>query len=260
MARVKLIVDKDDIAPEHHALFDDAGGAARPDQRPVHGRAAQPRPGPALERDQRVSPPRERRRGAARRARRLRDGPREGLRLRLERPRDAGAQGRRARGDHRRGPRSARPVAGLPDAARAVVLYVRQLLQDNRVESDVFDQLLKAHDPEMAGRADGLDRPLRGALRHPERVRGHAGRARGRAARRSRARGDADDVARPALRAPRHADHPARSGGRTAHRPVFDAVAEGRGGVRGPSACCCTARRSAGATSTWARISASTLR
>src|SRR3989449_8563020 len=43
--------------------------------------------------------------------------------------------------------RERRPVDDLPDSARAVVLYAQQLLRNNRVESAVFDELLKAHDP-----------------------------------------------------------------------------------------------------------------
>src|SRR5207249_10436752 len=43
--------------------------------------------------------------------------------------------------------RDRRSVDGLPSAERAVILYARQLLQNNRVDSDVFDQLLKAHNP-----------------------------------------------------------------------------------------------------------------
>src|SRR5439155_12455265 len=38
--------------------------------------------------------------------------------------------------------RDRRPVARLPDPERAVVLYVRQLLQSNRVESEVFYELV----------------------------------------------------------------------------------------------------------------------
>src|SRR5882724_9634114 len=81
-----------------------AGGPPWSDQRSFHGRAAQPRPGPALERDQRVSPQGERRRTGARRARRLRDGPGKGLRIHLERARAPGPKSRRARGHDRRGP------------------------------------------------------------------------------------------------------------------------------------------------------------
>src|SRR5438552_10940713 len=35
----------------------------------------------------------------------------------------------------------------LPEQARTVVLYARQLLQRNRVDDDVFGRLLSAHDP-----------------------------------------------------------------------------------------------------------------
>src|SRR5262249_62031932 len=43
--------------------------------------------------------------------------------------------------------RERRPIDDLPETARAVVLYVQELLRNNRVETAVFDQLLKAHDP-----------------------------------------------------------------------------------------------------------------
>jgi 4-carboxymuconolactone decarboxylase len=43
--------------------------------------------------------------------------------------------------------RERRPLDGLPANETLVVQYVRQLMQANRVESDVFDALLAAHDP-----------------------------------------------------------------------------------------------------------------
>jgi 4-carboxymuconolactone decarboxylase len=44
--------------------------------------------------------------------------------------------------------RDGKSVAGLYEPEAAVILYVRQLLRDNRVEAGVFDQLLAAHGPQ----------------------------------------------------------------------------------------------------------------
>ncbi len=146
MARVKLIVDREDVAPEHHALFDALaarrGRISGPSTVVLHS------PGLArpwneiseyLHRESIVEP--EHAELAVCATAREKDcGYIWNAHVPLARKAGLAA-------DTIDAVRDRRPVAGLPDSARAVVLYVRQLLQHNRVESAVFDQLLKAHDP-----------------------------------------------------------------------------------------------------------------
>ncbi len=184
--------------------------APRPHQRSVHGRAAQSGPRQTLERDQRISAPAEHRRGAARRARGLRDGAGEGLRIRLERARAARAKGRRARGDHRHRARSARPDrnVGRRDERRPVRPAAHP--DQSRRARGVRPAPRRPWSP-MAGGADGVDRPLPGARRNLERLRRHAPHAGRRAARRSPYRADRGG-ARRAARAARRAHYAARAG------------------------------------------------
>src|SRR3989449_10733214 len=147
MARVKPIVNRDDVAPEHHALFDELAA--------LRGRISGPStivlwsPGLArpwneiseyLHRQSIVEPQYAELAVCA--TARERDCAYV-WNAHVPLARKAGVPAStidvvRARG----------PVSGLPDAERAVVLYVRQLLQTNRVESDVFDRLLKDHTPQ----------------------------------------------------------------------------------------------------------------
>jgi 4-carboxymuconolactone decarboxylase len=114
-----------------------------------------------------------------------------------------------------------------------VVLYVRQLLQDHRVEREVFDRLLQAHDARWLveltvwiGRYAALSGLLNAfEVTHPSPVEvlpSAPGPAR------------TPGRVRAPLSAPRLTPVTRRDQVPAAHRSVFDAVAEGRGGVRGP--------------------------
>jgi 4-carboxymuconolactone decarboxylase len=232
MARVKLIVDKADVAPEHHALFDTLaarrGRISGPSTVVLHSPGLA---GPWNEiseylHGQSVVEPEHAELAVCATAREQdcayvwnahvplarRAGLAEEV---IAVVRDGG------------------PVDRLPDAARAVVLYVRQLLHDHRVEGAVFDRLLKAHDPRwlveltvwigrygaLAGILNAFEvTPAAGAEPLPA----AAGLAR------PRARVGAP-LAAPRITPITHRDQLA-----AADRPVFDAVAEGRRGVRGP--------------------------
>jgi 4-carboxymuconolactone decarboxylase len=232
MARVKLIVNREDIAPEHHALFDTLaalrGRISGPSTVVLHS------PGLArpwneiseyLHRESIVEP-RHAELAVCATARERDCGYVWNAHVPLARKAGIAA----ATIDT---VRERRPVDDLPDPARAVVLYVQQLLRNNRVERAVFDELLKTHDPkwlvELTGWI-GRYAALSGILNAfevtpaapvevlPEVPGPVAGPAR----------------ARPPLAAPRVAPITRRDQVAPAHRPVFDAVAEGRGSVRGP--------------------------
>ncbi len=145
MARVKLIGSKDDVAPEHHTLFDELaalrGRVSGPSTVVLHSPGLA-RPwnaiGEYLHRESRVEPQHSELAVCA-----------------TAREKDCGfiwnahvplAQKAGLAAETIDVVRHRRAVTGLPGPERAVVLYVRQLLETNRVESDVFDQLLKAHD------------------------------------------------------------------------------------------------------------------
>ena len=145
MARVKLIVTRDDVAPEHHALFDTLAarrgrisgpstvvlhspGLAKPWNEVsefLHGRS--------------VVEPEHAELAVCATAREKDCGYIWNAHVPLARKAGISATTIEAVRDHG-------PVSGMSDAERAVVLYVRQLLRNNRVESDVFDALLAAHD------------------------------------------------------------------------------------------------------------------
>ena len=125
------------------------------------------------------------------------------------------------------------PVTGMSAPDADVVSYVRQLLRGNRVESDVFERLLKAHGPQWMveltswiGRYAALSGILNAfEVTHPS---------------------PADvltTVARPApastpvrapLPTPRVPQITRREQVAEEHQAIFDTVAEGRGSVRGP--------------------------
>jgi len=232
MARVKLIVDKEDVAPEHHALFDALaalrGRISGPSTVVLHS------PGLArpwneiseyLHRESVVEP--------------------EHAELAVcatAREKDCGyvwnahvplARKAGLPADTIDAVRDRRPVAGLPDSARAVVLYVRQLLQHNRVESAVFEHLLKAHDPRWLVELTvwiGRYGALAGILNAFEVTPGAPSDVLPEAP---------GPVATPAtvrapLAAPRVTPITRRDQVPAAHQSIFDTVAEGRGGVRGP--------------------------
>jgi 4-carboxymuconolactone decarboxylase len=232
MARVKLIVDKQDIAPEHHPLFDELaalrGRISGPSTVVLHS------PGLARPWNQ-VSEYLHR------------DSVVEAQHAELAvcataRERDCGYVWNAhvplalAAGTARQtltAVAERRSAEELPEPARTVVLYVRQLLQRNRVDDDVFGRLLAAHDPRWLVELTvwiGRYAALAGIL-------------------------NAFEVAHasPAETLPRVPASPSPSGGVRAphasprvspitrrdqvaetHRAVFDALTGERGGVRGP--------------------------
>jgi len=128
--------------------------------------------------------------------------------------------------------RDRRNVIGMSGAEMAIVQYVRQLIQTNRVESGVFDQLLREHGPQwlveltvwigryqaLAGILNGFDvKPTMAAEELPVVP-----------------RASATDAVRAPLAAPRVEPISRREQVPEEHRAIFDAVAEGRGSVRGP--------------------------
>jgi 4-carboxymuconolactone decarboxylase len=232
MARVKLIVDKADIAPEHRALFDKLaalrGRISGPSTIVLHSPGLA---GPWNEiseylHRQSIVEPRHAELAVCATAREKDCGYIWNAHVPQARKAGLAAETIDAVRDRR-------PVDGLPDPERAVVSYVRQLLQGNRVESAVFDQLLKAHDPkwlvELTGWI-GRYAALAGILNAfevtpgaPVEVLPAVPRPVATSAR-----------TRPPLPAPRVTPVTRRDQVAEAHRPVFDAVAEGRGSVRGP--------------------------
>src|SRR5262245_959837 len=232
MARVKLIVDKEDIAPEHHALFDTLaalrGRISGPSTVVLHS------PGLArpwneiseyLHRESIVEAEHAELAVCAT-AREMDCGYIWNAHVPLARKAGLAA-------DTIGAVRDRGPVAGLPGPQSAVVLYVRQLLQSNRVESEPFDQLLKAHDPrwlvELTGWI-GRYAALAGILNAFEVTPGAPVEV---------LPDTPGPVAtptkvRPPLSSPRVTPITRREQVSEEHRPIFDAVAEGRGSVRGP--------------------------
>src|SRR5439155_19425200 len=146
MARVKPIVDRDDVAPEHRALFAELAA--------LRGRISGPStivlwsPGLArpwneiseyLHRQSIVEPPHAELAVSA--TAREKDCAYI-WNAHVPLARKAGVPAATLDAGRER-----RPVTGLSGAEASVVLFVRQLIQNNRVESDVFDQLLEAHGP-----------------------------------------------------------------------------------------------------------------
>jgi 4-carboxymuconolactone decarboxylase len=232
MARVKLIVDRDDVAPEHYALFDKLaalrGRISGPSTVVLHS------PGLAgpwndvsefLHRESIVEAPHAELAVCA--TARERDcGYVWNAHVPLARKAGVPAETIdtvRARGS----------ADGLRGSERAVVLYVQQLLRENRVESGVFEELLKAHDVRwlveltawigrygaLAGILNAFDvmpaAPVDVLPDVPAPV-------------------AAPTKVRAPLAAPRVTPVSRRDQVAEEHRPVFDAVAEGRGSVRGP--------------------------
>jgi len=147
MARVKPIVNRDDVAPEHHALFDELAA--------LRGRISGPSTivlySPGLARPwneiseylhrQSIVEPEHAELAVCATAREKDCGYVWNAHVPLARK--AGILP--ATLDVVRERRS---VSGLYEPEAAVILYARQLVRDNRVESDVFDQLLAAHGPQ----------------------------------------------------------------------------------------------------------------
>jgi 4-carboxymuconolactone decarboxylase len=146
MARVKLIQDRDDVAPEHYALFDELaalrGRISGPSTVVLHS------PGLArpwneiseyLHRDSIVAPADAELAVSA--TAREKDCPYV-WNAHVPAARKAGVSEATIAAVRER-----RPIDALPASETLVVRYVQQLMQRNRVESDVFDALLAAHDP-----------------------------------------------------------------------------------------------------------------
>jgi 4-carboxymuconolactone decarboxylase len=129
--------------------------------------------------------------------------------------------------------RDRRPTAGLSASETSVITYVRQLIQNNRVESDVFTQLLQAHTPQWLveltvwiGRYQALAGILNAFEVTPTMLAEELPVV-------PRAAATAAPVRAP-LAAPRVTPITRRDQVQERHRAIFDIVAEGRGSVRGP--------------------------
>lgn len=232
MARVKLIVEKTDVAPEHHALFDTL--AARRGR--ISGPSTVVLHSPGLARPwNEIS---EYLHGQS-----IVEAPHAELAVcTTARERDCGyvwnahvplAQKAGVRAETIEAVRDRRPVTGMPAPEAAVTLYVRQLLQGNRVDSDVFDPLLGAHGPQWLVELTswiGRYAALSGILNAfdvtptaPVAVLPPVPRV---------------SVAQPKVRrpltTPRVTPITRREQVPEQHRAIFDAVSEGRGSVRGP--------------------------
>jgi 4-carboxymuconolactone decarboxylase len=232
MARVKPIVDRNDVAAEHHALFDTLaalrGRISGPSTIVLHS------PGLAgpwneisefLHRQSVVEPPHAELAVCAT-AREKDCGYVWNAHVPLARKAGLSAETLDTVRDRR-------SVAGLSGPERAVVLYVRQLLQGHRVEGEVFDQLLKAHGPrwlvELTGWI-GRYAALAGILNAFE-----VTPAAPVAVLPAMPTGvNAPAKVRAPLSTPRITPITRRDQLAEEHRPIFDAVAEGRGSVRGP--------------------------
>lgn len=232
MARVKLIVNKEDVAPEHHPLFDELaalrGRVSGPSTIVLHS------PGLArpwnqvseyLHRDSIVEP--EHAELAVCATARERDcGYVWNAHVPLALKAGIARQTIAAVADRR-------PADELPEPARTVVLYVRQLLQRNRVDDDVFGQLSSAHDPRWLVELTawiGRYAALSGILNAFEVT--HASPAEALPSVAASA-GPSGGIRAP-LASPRIAPITRRDQVPEEHRAVFDAVTGERGGVRGP--------------------------
>jgi 4-carboxymuconolactone decarboxylase len=232
MARVKLIVNRDDVAPKDHALFDELaalrGRISGPSTVVLHS------PGLArpwneisefLHRHSIVEP--EHAELAVCATARERDcGYIWNAHVPLARKAGVPVATIDAVRDRR-------PTAGLSGAETSVINYVRQLIQNNRVESDVFTQLLQAHSPQWLveltvwiGRYQALA-GLLNAFEVTPTMLAEELPAMPRAA-------TAAATVRAPLAAPRVTPLTRRDQVQERNRAIFDAVAEGRGSVRGP--------------------------
>jgi 4-carboxymuconolactone decarboxylase len=233
MARVKLIVNKEDVAPEHHALFDTLaalrGRISGPSTVVLHSPGLAGPWNEISEYLHRLSivEPQHAELAVCATARERDCGYVWNAHVPLARKAGIAAETIET-------VRERRPIDDLPEAARAVVLYVQQLLRNNRVETALFDQLLKTHDPKWMveltcwiGRYAALSAilnafevtPATPAEVLPDVPSPVAARPK----------------VRPPLAAPRVMPITRREQLAGAYRPVFDAIAEGRGGsIRGP--------------------------
>lgn len=236
MARVKLIQNKEDIAPEHSALFDELAA--------LRGRVSGPSTvvlySPGLARPwneiseylhrQSVVEPQYAELAVSATAREYDCPYIWAAHAPLARKAGVGDETVAAVRDRR-------ALDGLPPEEAAVVRYVRQLLRDNRVQDEVFGPLLQTHGARwlveltvwigrygaLAGILNAFEvSPAPDAEPLPAAPAAQAASSR--------------PAARAPLPAPRLEPLTAPEQMAEADRPVFDAVAEGRGSVRGPFA------------------------
>lgn len=232
MARVKLIVDKEDVATEHHALFDELAA--------LRGRISGPSTvvlhSPGLARPwnqiseylhkESIVEAEHAELAVCATAREKDCGYVWNAHVPLALKADVPAETIDAVRDRR-------PAADLPAPARTVVLYVQQLLRNNRVEGAVFDELLSAHGPQWMveltawigryGALAGILNAFEVTHAAPAHVLPSVPRP-----------DEAPATVRAPLATPRITPINRRDQIAEAHRSVFDAVAEGRGGIRGP--------------------------
>jgi 4-carboxymuconolactone decarboxylase len=232
MARVKLIVNRDDVAPKDHALFEELaalrGRISGPSTIVLHS------PGLArpwneisefLHRHSIVEP--ENAELAVCATARERDcGYIWNAHVPLARKAGVSVATIDAVRDRR-------PTAGLSASQTSVIDYVRQLIQNNRVESDVFTQLLQSHSAQWLveltvwiGRYQALAGILNAFEVTPTMLAEELPIV-------ARAATTAP-AARAPLAAPRVTPLTRRDQVQERHRAIFDTVAEGRGSVRGP--------------------------
>lgn len=231
MARVKLIVNKEDVAPEHYGLFEELaalrGRISGPSTIVLHS------PGLAkpwnevsefLHRDS-VVEPKYAELAVSATARERDCGYVWNAHVPLARKAGVSDQIIDAVRDHK-------SLDGLPPAEATVVEYVRQLQRDNRVSQDVFDRLLKAHNEQWLveltgwiGRYGALAGILNGFEVAPEAPKEVLPEG-------ARSLSPSKSVRPPA--GPRVKPITQRDEVAEADWAAFDAVAEGRGSVRGP--------------------------
>ena len=232
MARVKLIVDRQDVAPEHHPLFDELaalrGRVSGPSTVVLHS------PGLArpwnqvseyLHRDSIVEP-RHAEIAVCATARERDCGYVWNAHVPLALKAGVARQSVVAVAERR-------PAAELPEPERTVVLYAQQLLRDNRVDQEIFEGLLTAHDAQWLVELTvwiGRYAALSGILNAFEVT--HAAPAEVLPSVPAPAR--PPSTGRAPLAAPRVAPIVRREQVPEEHRAVFDAVAGERGGIRGP--------------------------
>lgn len=231
MPRVKPIVNKEDIAPEHYPLFEELaalrGRISGPSTIVLHS------PGLAkpwnevsefLHRDSIVEP--QHAELAVSATARERDCAYI-WNAHVPLAKKAGVSDRTIEAV-----RAHKPLDGLPPDEATIVEYVRQLQRGNRVSQDLFDRLLKAHNEQWLveltgwiGRYGALAGILNGFELAPEAPK--------------ETLPDAERPLRPSKGVPPPAGprvKPITDKAQVApaDQAVFDAVAEGRGSVRGP--------------------------
>ena len=231
MARVKLIVNRDDVAPKDHALFDELAA--------LRGRISGPSTvvlhSPGLARSwneiseflhrQSIVEPAHAELAVCATARERDCAYIWNAHVPLARKAGVPAATIDAVRDRL-------PTAGLAPAETSVITYVRQLIQGNRVESAVFDRLLQAHGAQWLveltvwiGRYQALAGILNGFEVSPAVLAEELPPL---------LRPAPPAAVRPPLPAPRITPITRRDQVPERHRAIFDVVAEGRGSVRGP--------------------------